>query len=392
MNASAKIATHRPARLSHPLCGSDLQTLINALVAGGGVSASKLPQATLATLSAVARWPFSAAERIHVRQLRRHIGPMPAPIFVVGHWRSGTTHLYNLLSCGAFGTVSPFAAGLPWNLLGLGTVLRPWLSRSLPEDRYIDSMPVNPESPQEDELAIANMTRLSFYHGIYFPRHFIEAFNKGVFLDGAMEHEVVEWQHRMRHLLYKVWLDQDQRPVMVKNPVYTARIPMLREMFPQAKFIHVYRNPYEVFFSMRNFFARLFEQFALQPFDNVDVDAVIFDTYERMMTKLIDVSSVLPEDTFVELSYENLIENPLTELEHIYDTLGLGGFAPTRPRFEAYLRSISSYQRNSYAARADDVTKIDRRWHSYIDHWGYRRRRALHETACAPLLADAKPA
>ncbi len=392
MNASAKIATHRPARLSHPLCGSDLHTLINALVAGGGVSASKLPQATAATLSAIARWPFSTAERIHVGQLRRYIGPMPSPIFIVGHWRSGTTHLYNLLSCGAFGTVSPFAAGLPWNLLGLGTVLRPWLSRSLPKDRYIDSMPVNPESPQEDELAIANMTRLSFYHGIYFPRHFRTTFYKGVFLDGASEQEVAEWQQRMRHLLYKVWLDQGRRPVIVKNPVYTARIPMLREMFPQAKFIHVYRNPYEVFFSMRNFFAKLFEQFALQPFDDVDVDAVIFDTYERMMAKLIDDSSVLPDDTFVELSYEDLIENPLTALDHVYGTLGLEDYASARPRFEAYLRSINAYQRNSYAARADDVTKIDRRWHSYIDYWGYGRRQAVDKTACAPLLVDAKPA
>jgi hypothetical protein len=391
MTASAKVAAHRPPRLSHPLCGSDLQTLVDALVAGGGVSASKLPQAAAATLSAVGRWPFSAVERLQVDRLRRQIGPMPAPIFIVGHWRSGTTHLYNLLGRGAFGTVSPFAAGLPWNLLGLAKVFRPWLARSLPEDRYVDAMPVKPESPQEDELAIANMTRLSFYHGIYFPQRFRELFYKGVFLDGATEDEIAEWQDRLRHLLYKVWVDQDQRPVMVKNPVYTARVPMLREIYPRARFIHVHRNPYEVFFSMRNFFAKLFEQFALQPFDGVDIDAVIFDTYARMMAKLIEDTSDLPAHTFVELSYENLVKDPLVELERIYDTLGLEGYAAAGPGFETYLRSISSYRRNRYAAQVEDLAKVERHWHRFIDHWGYGRQRELGALPCAPVLADARP-
>lgn len=373
MDGSAIDGSRTPVRLSHPLCGSDLQTLFGALAHSGGLSAARLPQAGAAAAAALARWPFSAWERVRVARLMHQNGPMPAPIFIVGHWRSGTTHLYNLLGLGNFGTVSPYAAGMPWDLLGLVALLRPLLARTLPEHRYIDAIPVKPDSPQEDEVAIANMTRLSFYHGIYFPRHFDEAFYKGVFLDGASPREIEAWKDRLQHLLFKVWLDQDRRHVMVKNPVYTSRLTMLREIYPEAKFIHVHRNPYEVFFSMRNFFVKLFEQFAFQPFDHVAVDEVIFDTYDRMMSRYVLESAELPEGDLVELSYQDLIDDPIAQLERIYQVLSIEGFDLARPRFEAYLQSVRSYRRNDYVRSEEDLAAIEQRWGTHLVRWGYAR-------------------
>ena len=78
--------------------------------------------------------------------LLRRSAPMPPPLFIVGHWRSGTTHLYNVLSRSpAFGYVPPIATGLPWDMLGLARLLRPLLERALPPERFVDSLPVRPE-------------------------------------------------------------------------------------------------------------------------------------------------------------------------------------------------------------------------------------------------------
>jgi hypothetical protein len=367
------IAYRDQRRRTHPLCGSNLATLVRVLVENGGVGRQGFAPAAIAVGAALGRWPFTTIERVAVSARLRRAGPMPAPIFILGHWRSGTTHLYNVLAKGDFGVVTPLAAGMPWDLLGLVRLARPLLERSLPEHRYIDRIPVNPDSPQEDEVAIANMSPLSFYHGIYFPRRFERNFDRGVFLDGCSETEIRGWGRVFTHLMGKLWLDQDRRQPLIKNPVYTARIARLRRLYPQARFIHVHRNPFEVFVSMRNFFAKLFEQFALQPYEHVDVDAVILRTYTRMMERYLAESAELPPGTLVELGYTELVRDPLDTLRRIYDTLRLPGFATARPRFEDYLASVHAYRKNRYDYPEDVMAKVQAHWAPFIDHWGYGR-------------------
>jgi hypothetical protein len=371
----------RQRRLTHPLCGSNLATLVRVLTESGGVEPASLPQAAIALGATLGRWPFTTIERAAVSARLRRAGSMPAPIFILGHWRSGTTHLYNVLAKGDFGVVSPLAAGMPWDLLGLVRLVRPLLERSLPEHRYIDRIPVNPDSPQEDEVAIANMSPLSFYHAIYFPRRFERNFDRGVFLDGCGASEIRAWERVFTHLMGKLWLDQGRRPLLIKNPVYTARIAHLRHLYPLARFIHVHRNPFEVFVSMRNFFAKLFEQFALQPYDQVDVDAVILRTYTRMMRRYLAESADLPPGALAELGYAELVQDPLAALGRIYDTLGLPGFATARPRFEAYLASVRTYRKNCYDYPEDVMAKVQTHWAPFLDHWGYGRPERVGQPA-----------
>ena len=358
-------------RLSHPLCGSNAATLFKVLLENRGVARGSLPHAALAVLATLARWPASTLETAIVSRRLRSGEPMPAPIFIVGHWRSGTTHLYNILSKGEFGIVSPLAAGMPWDLLGLVRLIRPLLERSLPADRYIDRIPVTPDSPQEDEIGLANMTPLSFYHGIYFPQFFARNFNRGVFLDGCSEAERAAWRAVLTHFLGKVWLDQGHRRLIIKNPVYTARVAMLRQIYPDAKFIHIHRNPFEVFVSMRNFFDKLFAQFALQAWDHVDIDAVILETYSRMMEIYLTESAGLPADSLLEIRYDELDRDPLPSLEAIYRTFDLPGFDDARPSFEAYLGSVRTFQKNRFGYGGETIAKVERAWAPFLERWNY---------------------
>ncbi len=357
----------------HPLSGSNLGTLARVLVENRKLSRKGWVQASLALAATLARWPFTTTERLYVARQMARIKPIPPPIFIVGHWRSGTTHLYNIMSKGGFGFVEPLAAGMPWDLLGLVKLTRPLLERKLPADRFIDNIPVTPDSPQEDEVAIANMTRVSFYHALYFPRSFESHFNRGVFLDGCSKADIEEWKTAFVHFLTKVWLQQGRRPLLIKNPVYTARMAMVREMFPQAKFIHVYRNPYEVLRSMQNFYEKLLRQFALQEYDALPIDQVILKTYSRMMTRLIEDAEQLPSDAFIEIRYERLEQQPLAEIERIYQAFGLEGFAEARPAFQSYLASVRSYKKNRYAYSQENLGLVEREWGRFVDRWQYQR-------------------
>ena len=358
--------------MAHPLSGADIGTLA-AVLRRAGLPEKPLAGAAIG-LAVLARWPFSAAERVVMESRLPPAGEMAPPIFILGHWRSGTTHLYNIMAkSGAFGYVPPVATGLPWDLFGLARVFRPLLERALPKHRYIDNIPVTPESPQEDEIAVANMSDLSFYHGIYFPRAFWDFVRRGLFFEGCSEKEIDYWRERFVYLLRKLYLYQDRKPLLIKNPVYTGRLAMLLEMFPEAKFIHIHRNPYDVFVSMRNFYAKLFKEFALQGYEHVDIDETILTVYERMMRALETEAAGLPKSRFIELRYADLDCDPMSALDEIYSNLGLPGFEVARPSFEAYIASVRSFEKNRFSYSDEAAEKVAKRLGYFLDKWAYAR-------------------
>lgn len=359
-------------RLTHPLCGSDAATLVRVLRRAGPIRAERLPQVTIALLAALGRAPFTLLERAFVGLKGASVPLAEPPVFIVGHWRSGTTHLYNVLSQGSkFGYVSPFATALPWDFLLLGRMLEPLLARALPAGRYIDNMAVDPDSPQEDEIALANMTPLSFYHGLYFPGRFEEIFNSGIFFDGCSAAQIEDWQRTLHYFYRKLALRQGGRQLLIKNPVYTARVGLLARAFPGAKFIHIHRSPYKVFGSMQNFYRALFAQFALQPYDHVPVDEIIFRTYGRMMDALVRDSADLPPQQFIEIRFEDLQQRPMAVLERIYGQLQLDGFGEASPGYSTYLDSVSGYKKGNHRISKDLQAQIGERWQPYIERWDY---------------------
>lgn len=356
--------------MAHPLSGSDPATLA-AVLSRAGAPGRTARFAAIAA-SVVGRQPFSLSERLLTDRGLPLAEDLAPPVFLLGHWRSGTTHLYNILvKSGDFGYVPPIATGLPWDLFGIARVMRPVLERALPEHRYIDNIPVRPDSPQEDEIAIANMTDLSFYHGIYFPSAFAEFLNRGLFFDGCSERDIDRWKDRFVYLLRRLSKLQDGKPMMIKNPVYTGRFALLREMFPAAKFVHIHRNPYDVFVSMRNFYRKLLAEFALQDYAHVDIDETIFAVYDRMMRTMEKDAEDASPNRFVELRYDDLDAEPMAAIEEIYRALALPGFAAAKPKFEAYLASVKSFEKNRFGYSREDAERVAARMSHFIEKWGY---------------------
>jgi len=262
--------------------------------------------------------------------------------------------------------------GLPWESLSLVRLFRPWLEKALPNHRFIDSIPVNPDSPQEDEIALANMTPISFYHALYFPKRFDRLFDKGVFLDDGSEAEAREWERTFLQLSRKVAIQSPGRTLVVKNPVYTARVKHILRIFPDARFIHIHRDPYTVFQSTVKMEKTTVPLYAYQKPDEETLTDFILWRYRAMYDAFFNDQPKIPEEQFAEVSFAELEADPLGSLARIYETLDLGDFAEARPEIEAYAQSISGYQKNTYTHLPDDVKeRVAGAWAENFDRWGY---------------------
>jgi omega-hydroxy-beta-dihydromenaquinone-9 sulfotransferase len=185
------------------------------------------------------------------------------PIFVLGHWRTGTTLLHELLMLDprhtAPDTAHCFAPTAP---LIARDFLKKYLSFLMPAKRPMDNMPAGWDRPQECEFALCLLGQPSPYADIAFP-------NRGpvhpgsLDLSGLTPRQRDEWGRALVQFT-KIVARRDPRRLVLKSPPHTARVPELLKLFPDAKFVHIVRDPYVVFASTVNLWNSFARRHGLQ--------------------------------------------------------------------------------------------------------------------------------
>jgi omega-hydroxy-beta-dihydromenaquinone-9 sulfotransferase len=297
----------------------------------------------------------------------------PAPIFIIGHWRSGTTWLHNLLTRDpAFGSLTMYQAVVPdCSLIG-GRWLQRLLSFVVPLERPMDNMTWPMAAPQEDEIALAKTTPCAFYARFLFPGRAAYLFRRYVLFDGASPRVVGEVKRRYRRLLKIAALHAGGRTLVLKNPVNTARVPLLLDLFPDARFVHICRRPYDVFASSLHLERRLLPITALQR-GRGDPSEAIFNLYEAMMRRYLADREQVAVGRLVEIRYEQLERAPLPELQRIYETFGLTGWPQMHERLAADLAAQKGYVKNPLFLTGEQRAQVDERWGFAFDAFGYAR-------------------
>lgn len=269
--------------IDHPLALASFRHWVRLSRAGGGID----PRYRWRAAQVTALSPFGAALRAAERLSWNRQAPAVAiahpPVFILGHWRTGTTHLHNLMTRDPqFGFVSTFQVLVPESCLLPFNPLRPLIAWCAPARRHMDRMPLGLDLPQEEEFALCNRCGHSFYVGWYFPRRMDELFRKYVLFEGLSEPERIGWSETYLDVLKKATIRTNGRPLVLKNPVNTARIPTLLQLFPQAKFIHVYRDPYTVFKSTLNFHRATLDMVAFQKIPDSEIERNVLTFYRDM--------------------------------------------------------------------------------------------------------------
>jgi Sulfotransferase family len=294
------------------------------------------------------------------------------PVFILGHWRSGTTFVHNILAHDKhFGFCTTYQTVFP-NLMLFGQpMFKKTMSWLMPDKRPTDNMELNVDLPQEEEFALANMTSASYYNFWFFPKKWDEYTHKFLTFRDASAEEKKEFQDTFRQLVRISLHNTHGTQFLSKNPPHTARVKEILEMYPNAKFIYLMRNPYTVFESTRSFFTNTIQPLKVQDYSNEQIEEQILSVYKTMYDKYEEDKKLIPEGNLIEVKFEDIEANALEVTKQIYSTLRIPGFEEARPAIEAYLNQKKGYKKNKYQYAPRTVELVEKNWKFALDQWDY---------------------
>ncbi len=293
-----------------------------------------------------------------------------APLFIIGHWRTGTTLLHELLILDPRHTYpNTYQALEPNHFLLTEALISRWMWFLMPSRRPMDNMNMGFDRPQEDEFALCMLGVPSSYLTIAFPNR-PHAYPEYLDLQGLTPRQLSSWKKAFYGYLQRLTFKTPKRLVL-KSPPHTCRIGVLLELFPDARFVHIVRDPYVVFPSTVNLWKSLYRAHGLQKPTFEGLEEHVFETYLRIHEGMERGRPLIAPDRLFELRYEELIKDPVGRMRELYETLKLGGFEEVRPRLEEYLASQAGYETNRYELTPERRAEIARRWSAAIQRYGY---------------------
>jgi len=307
---------------------------------------------------------------VHGRAIRRTklAGP---PIFVLGHWRSGTTLMHEFLHLDdQFTSPSTYQCFAPWHFLLTETLMNRFGNFLLPKKRPMDNMKVGWQLPQEDEFALLVLGAPTPYFRVAFPNNpvpHLDSLGSKTFDSENLEHwrQSIDWFFRA--LSY-----HNPKPLIIKSPPHTGRLGVLAEMYPEAKFIHMIRDPRKLYPSTMKLWKVLDEVQALQSSTDANLlHRFVISSLHRMYDSFEMDRQTIGDNRIIDVRYEDLVAQPIETLKNIYTQFQIGDFASIADKIAERQNTEKDYRTNQLAMDAETEKMVLHEWHDYAKRYGY---------------------
>jgi hypothetical protein len=294
------------------------------------------------------------------------------PIFVIGHWRSGTTLMHELLALDSrLSFPSNFDAFVPHHFLLSRYFLYPIVKLLIPARRPMDNMSLGIASPQEDDFALCSGGAPTPYRRIAFPNR---PNRDHMLLDiaNAKPQQLADLKSAMQKFVNSLTV-RYRSQLVLKSPPHTGRIAKLAEWFPGAKFIHLSRHPYQLVPSTIRLWQTLdkLQAFQIPRYDDAWLKNYIFECQQLMYSAYLQQRSEIPSDQLIEIRFEDLVAQPVEEMGRVYQQLELGDYEQAQPKIEKYFHQKKDHKTNPLELDETLRTEIDSHWRGYMETFGY---------------------
>jgi hypothetical protein len=327
--------------------------------------------AALAGAVSAARW----LDGVLYPEFKR--APVPAPLFVIATPRSGTTYLHHLLSldeerfttCKLYQTLAPsilLERGIDW-LAGLEGPVRDGLERLVDAvDRRMFTdweaiHRVSLRSAEEDEnLFVFSLTSPALY--LLFPvvrelPQFVDITRLG---QRTIRRVARDYRATVQRWTY---LQGDARTPLIKNVLLASRLPVSDRAFPDARYVHIVRDPREAIPSAVSMFYAMWQSHSPKIAPDSAATRALADMFLEHYRMLSNEDRRRPPDRWVTVRYEALIDDPVGTVERLYATLGLPFTDEYRVRLTAAatqartFKSNHRYELSQFGLTEDDLRR-----------------------------------
>lgn len=325
--------------------------------------------------------------RLRLEQLSKEHPEIPAmpvesPVFIAGLARTGTTLLHRLLGC--------------------EPRLRPLLSWEGLSPVPLTGQPAKPGQP-DPRVKRAQLAEraLRYMAPEFFAIHPVEAdgYEEDVLLqDGSFISPTID--STMPVPRYSAWLHEvDQRPMydyfrrlvqlllwqsrdafsghdqhyLGKTPHHIENLSVLLEVFPDAKVIVTHRDPAQVvpsFCSMMAHGRRLFSE----DVNLADIGRQFHAKQLKGVQDAMQARQELPQSSFIDIHYADLMADPMMEIRRIYDFLGFELEEETLEKMDGFRLANPKDKRGVHRYRPEDFgldrDQLDRDFATYRDYYG----------------------
>jgi hypothetical protein len=363
------------------LAFTDPITLYRILKANGGFDARYTARVVILFLVSIIMLPCNWLERVLYGRQVANQRLSDSPLIIIGHDRSGTTHLLNLMSLDPqFAYTRPSQMVLPGCCLLFDKAMDALLGR-LDYRRPFDAMDVGPGSPQDDEVPLVKLTPHCEYHKYSFPRNYKYWLDTYVFGFGVDSPEYDEWRRTYLGTLRKAAVLMRRERSLLKSPATMANLRVVLALFPNAKFVHIKRSPYRVIPSQIHLHKTMARKYGLETVTDEQIADFAFYQYRGYMEGFLRDRHRIPPENLIEIRYEDFVADRMRWLRAIYDQLALGEFTAMEGRLRDYIGTVDRYAPHRFA---DDPTlrrRIDAQLGFAVAALGYESTSAP-ATAC----------
>lgn len=353
-----------------------LYTFLKIIFQNGGLAIGGLWKIPGWMLKTIVLEPLRWLELILFRnKVRRHT-ITKAPIFILGFYRSGTSYLHEFFTQDdRLGYHTNFQMVFPEIMLSSEWWLSPVLeriSRLFHLHDPVHRIPLSFRFPgEEDGTMCTAVNPRGAQWGFFFPKKMKDYFRKYVLFEDLPIAEKEAWTGDFLYLLKKISLANKGKRLVLKSPPNTARIGLLLSLFPDARFIFIHRNPFDVYASNQRFWKVTRRIYALGGSGGVDTNADILDTYAGTMQRYLQEKDLVPPGHLMEMAYEDFVQNPLSCIRDAYTKLHLDDFRDCEKRMISFAARQKSFKVLNHALAPGERKRVADKLGYVISRWNY---------------------
>lgn len=305
-------------------------------------------------ISLLEHWLFSA-------QIKKH-KLSKDPVFILGYYRNGTTHLQNILSfTDEFGTISQYDSIMPECCL---LIKRPLvnlfqrISKILTHKNFYHKTQWDWDLVGEEDVALTSLAlEQTCYWGFMFPQTRSTYFEKFGHFESITKEELQEWKDIYSTLILKFSYMNHGKQILLKTPPSLGKIKELHELYPHSKFLYIHRNPAYIIKSVY----RLWEinnKINFGPIlEKEEIEKIVVDDYIKSVKRFEKYKSSISNDHLLEIRLEELTENPFPIINQLADFLELRDKQTFLERVKEFLERKGSQGIHNHQLSEQDLLK-----------------------------------